>query len=210
MSTILCYQSPRKNKKKIIPLKNTISNRNVSTREKRKSYKPSNRYYHEKPIFLDNNNSLQKISKSFYDFYLQKVTNSKIDKELEYKCALESITSFNNKEIEDEINKMNNKVLRLMGPSPRSLYVRKNIKILKTYSNSMEKECRSINKIKTAISENNKLLENNKRYKDSTENIERVFHIVTNDGNKFKLNPMRLNNPNWILSCLENYIGINK
>ncbi|XP_071872022.1 uncharacterized protein [Bombus fervidus] len=43
LSTILCYQSPRKNKKKIVPLKNTISNRNVSTREKRKSYKPSNR-----------------------------------------------------------------------------------------------------------------------------------------------------------------------
>ncbi|XP_033318343.1 E3 ubiquitin-protein ligase LRSAM1-like [Bombus bifarius] len=43
LSTILCYQSPRKNKKKIIPLKNTISNRNVCTREKRKSYKPSNR-----------------------------------------------------------------------------------------------------------------------------------------------------------------------
>ncbi|XP_017760317.1 PREDICTED: E3 ubiquitin-protein ligase LRSAM1-like [Eufriesea mexicana] len=43
LSTILCYQSPRKDKKKMLPLKNTIYNRNISKRERRKSYKPSNR-----------------------------------------------------------------------------------------------------------------------------------------------------------------------
>ncbi|XP_029047485.2 plant intracellular Ras-group-related LRR protein 9-like [Osmia bicornis bicornis] len=43
LSTILCYQSPRRNKKKIVPLKSAVRNRDPSTVEKRKSYKPSSR-----------------------------------------------------------------------------------------------------------------------------------------------------------------------
>ncbi|XP_043518965.1 E3 ubiquitin-protein ligase LRSAM1-like isoform X1 [Frieseomelitta varia] len=52
LSTILCYQSPRKNKKKLVPLKDVISNKNVSTREKRKSYKPSNRCENKGPNII--------------------------------------------------------------------------------------------------------------------------------------------------------------
>ncbi|KOC65091.1 Leucine-rich repeat-containing protein 27 [Habropoda laboriosa] len=43
LSTILCYQSPRKNKKKITQLKDAICSKNASIRERHKSYKPSNR-----------------------------------------------------------------------------------------------------------------------------------------------------------------------
>ncbi|XP_076294254.1 uncharacterized protein LOC143215742 isoform X2 [Lasioglossum baleicum] len=43
LSTILCYQSPRNSKKKIIPPKVQGYNRNSSTKEKCKIYKPSNR-----------------------------------------------------------------------------------------------------------------------------------------------------------------------
>ncbi|XP_026669004.1 leucine-rich repeat-containing protein 27-like isoform X2 [Ceratina calcarata] len=43
LSTILCYQSPRMHKKKIAPLNDAVYDKNVSTREKRISYKPSNR-----------------------------------------------------------------------------------------------------------------------------------------------------------------------
>ncbi|CAL7938738.1 unnamed protein product [Xylocopa violacea] len=43
LSTILCYQCPSKNKKKTVRLQDSIRNRNESTREKRKFYKPSNR-----------------------------------------------------------------------------------------------------------------------------------------------------------------------
>ncbi|XP_076163900.1 uncharacterized protein LOC143144903 [Ptiloglossa arizonensis] len=43
LSMILCYQSPRKCKKKITSCKNIVHNRNVSTTKKRKFYKPSNR-----------------------------------------------------------------------------------------------------------------------------------------------------------------------
>ncbi|XP_076682082.1 uncharacterized protein LOC143376097 isoform X2 [Andrena cerasifolii] len=42
LSTILCYQSPRRKKRNAGP-KNTVRDRNASNREKRKSYKPSNR-----------------------------------------------------------------------------------------------------------------------------------------------------------------------
>ncbi|CAK9823668.1 Leucine-rich repeat-containing protein 27 [Anthophora retusa] len=43
LSTILCYQSPRKDKRRITQLKDVIRNKNASIRERRKSYKPSNR-----------------------------------------------------------------------------------------------------------------------------------------------------------------------
>ncbi|XP_053984268.1 uncharacterized protein LOC128879291 isoform X2 [Hylaeus volcanicus] len=43
LSTILCYQSPKRSRKRISSSKNTVRDRNASTRDKRKSYKPSNR-----------------------------------------------------------------------------------------------------------------------------------------------------------------------
>ncbi|XP_076643935.1 uncharacterized protein LOC143354081 isoform X2 [Halictus rubicundus] len=43
LSTILCYQSPRNSKKKIVPIKLQGYNRNSSIKEKCKTYKPSNR-----------------------------------------------------------------------------------------------------------------------------------------------------------------------
>lgn len=198
----------------MLPSKDVISDKNVSTREKRISYKPSNRYFDEKSTFL-NNHWLEETSKSFYDFYLQKINNSKIYRKLKYKRTFENINTINCKVDTDD---MENKILRLMGPSPRSLYVRQNVKILKTHYKSMEKECRIINKITTDvslrtrnnISKNNALTENSKKYKNRIENTEYIFDIITSDGKKFKLNPMRLDDPDWMLSCLENYIGMKK
>ena len=197
-----------------MPSKDVISNKSVSTREKRKSYKPSNRYFDERSKFL-NNHWLEETSKSLYDFYLQKISNSKTCRKLKHKRTFENINTVNCKVNTDE---MENKNLRLMGPSPRSLYVRQNVKILKTHYKSMEKECRIINKITTDVplrtrnnvSKNNTLIENSKKYKNRVENTEYIFDIVTNDGKKFKLNPMRLDDPDWMLSCLENYIGMKK
>ncbi|CAD1477563.1 unnamed protein product, partial [Heterotrigona itama] len=174
LSTILCYQSPRK--KKLMPLKDVVPNRNVSTREKRKLYKPSNRYFDEKSEFL-NNHWLEKTSKSFYDFYLQKTSNYKIHRKLDNnKRTFENINTANCKVDTDELE---NKILRLMGPSPRSLYVRQNVKTLKTYHKSMEKECRIINRItpddsirtRNNISRNNTLIENSKRCENKGPNI---------------------------------------
>lgn len=170
---------------------------------------------------MNDNYSLKKeIKESFFESYLQKITNFKINKKLKYNYErtkyndFKIINSFNNK-IDNYIDVMvnNNKILHLMGSSPRSLYVRKNIKILNTFNKSTERECRQINRMKTPVlaqTKNISLKKNNKRYINNIENIEYIFDIVTNDGKKFKLNPMKLNDSNWILSYLENYLGLNK
>lgn len=198
-----------------------MCNKNIAISEKRKLYKPSSRYYNKKLISMNDNYSLKKeIKESFFESYLQKITNFKINKKLKYNYErtkyndFKIINSFNNK-IDNYIDVMvnNNKILHLMGSSPRSLYVRKNIKILKTFNKSTERECRQINRMKTPVfaqTKNISLKKNNKRYINNIENIEYIFDIVTNDGKKFKLNPMKLNDSNWILSYLENYLGLNK
>lgn len=197
-----------------------MCNKNIAISEKRKLYKPSSRY-NKKLISMNDNYSLKKeIKESFFESYLQKITNFKINKKLKYNYErtkyndFKIINSFNNK-IDNYIDVMvnNNKILHLMDSSPRSLYVRKNIKILKTFNKSTERECRQINRMKTPVlaqTKNISLKKNNKRYINNIENIEYIFDIVTNDGKKFKLNPMKLNDSNWILSYLENYLGLNK
>lgn len=201
-------------------MKDTICNKNIAISEKRKLYKPSSRYYNKKLTSMNDNYSLKKeIKESFFESYLQKITNFKINKKLKYNYEkakyddFKIINSFNNKDNYIDVM-INNKILRLMGSSPRSLYVRKNVKILKTFSKSTEKECRQINKMKTPVLAQRKNIsfkKNNKRYiNNNIENIEHIFDIVTNDGKKFKLNPMKLNDSNWILSYLENYLGLNK
>ncbi|XP_057319300.1 probable serine/threonine-protein kinase DDB_G0278509 isoform X1 [Microplitis mediator] len=39
---------------------------------------------------------------------------------------------------------------------------------------------------------------------------ERVYNVITNDRVVTKLRPMRLNDPNWILGFVKNYLGIDK
>lgn len=201
-------------------MKDTICNKNIAISEKRKLYKPSSRYYNKKLTSMNDNYSLKKeFKESFFESYLQKITNFKINKKLKYNYEktkyddFKIINSFNNKDNYIDVM-INNKILRLMGSFPRSLYVRKNVKILKTFSKSTEKECRQINKMKTPVLAQRKNIsfkKNNKRYiNNNIENIEHIFDIVTNDGKKFKLNPMKLNDSNWILSYLENYLGLNK
>lgn len=118
--------------------------------------------------------------------------------------------------VHNETNDISSKILRLMDPSPRSLYVRQNVKILKTYAKSLKKECQlnlPINKFEPVVPPKIKsrfsLVENIEKC-SSIRNVEQIFDIITNDGKRFKLYPMRLSNSDWILSCLENYIGIIK
>ncbi|XP_076624635.1 uncharacterized protein LOC143343541 [Colletes latitarsis] len=223
LSTILCYQSPRKSKKKVTPYKNTVRNKIVSTREKRKSYKPSNRYYDTKSASLTNINYIfKRKTTDLCDSCLNKTidpeTSGRQSNTRENtKCSCSrTVNSWSKTCVRTEINNTNNKILRLTDPSPRSLYVRQNVKTLKTYTKSLEKECRLKfsntklervvpSKIETKFS----LVENNEKY-NSTENIDQIFDIITNDRKRFKLHSLRLQNPDWMLSCLENYIGIVK
>ncbi|XP_026669002.1 uncharacterized protein LOC113463813 isoform X1 [Ceratina calcarata] len=204
LSTILCYQSPRMHKKKIAPLNDAVYDKNVSTREKRISYKPSNRYYGE--ISFSNNTYTLEEKLKFYNSCLQKMTEFKSRKKQQF-------TDETDNYLENEIKEINDKILHLTGPSPRSVYVRKNVGILKTYRRAIEKECRRVvNKVNmpvfVKIKNKTPLRKNDNKYKDDIEDGERVFDIVTKDGKRFQLNPLRLNDSNWMFSCLQNYIGI--
>nr|XP_012148129.1 PREDICTED: probable serine/threonine-protein kinase roco5 isoform X4 [Megachile rotundata] len=212
LSTILCYQSPRRGKKKTLPLKSAVRNRNPSTTERRKSYKPSSRYYNEKTFSTDDS--------TLGDLCASKLNDTSINKNLKYihertKRSLPYLKNLKSKidiPMNNEIEEVSTKVLRLMGPSPRSLYVRKNIKILKTYQKPTKKECRNICKfdqIDSMKTENKFFSRENKKYTKCQNNvgsIDYVFDIITRDGKRFKLNSIKLNDSNWILSCLENYM----
>ncbi|XP_076643934.1 uncharacterized protein LOC143354081 isoform X1 [Halictus rubicundus] len=225
LSTILCYQSPRNSKKKIVPIKLQGYNRNSSIKEKCKTYKPSNRYSSDESTTLINSCLFKKNLTILCDSCLQKEVGTKIDEKSEntYKQAkntcLRTMNDHRSKIdscIDTKTDKVDNKILRLMGPSPRSLYVRQNVKVLKTYYKCIQKDCRVnlvTNKPECFVplkTEKSYSLEENCTKHVSIGNVEHCFDIITNDRKRFKLYPMRLNNPDWMLSCLKNYIGINE
>lgn len=134
-----------------------------------------------------------------------------------YNVFLKVITSFDNVRktcIRREIGEINTKILHLMGPSPRSLYVRQNVTGLITYKHYREKEC----KMKTISNEtkhitftkrNNSIIINEeKKKKKGSEHTELIFDIVTKDMQKMQLHSTQLKDPHYILSCLEKYLGI--
>lgn len=118
--------------------------------------------------------------------------------------------------IKGEIAEVDAKILHLTGPSPRSCYVRQNLTELITYKHYREKECRI-----RAISNETKHIalakscysaafgEENMRCKNVA-HPELVFDIVTKDMRRMQLRPMQLKDSRSILSCLENYLGIEK
>lgn len=117
---------------------------------------------------------------------------------------------------DEKIDEINNKVLRLLGASPRSLYVRQNINILKTYRKFSGKKCKftsATDKFEHFISSKRGNSFSNLKNYNKCDNIgehKHVFDIITQDRKRFKLHPMRLSNPEWMLSCLENYVQINQ
>lgn len=117
--------------------------------------------------------------------------------------------------LDGEPKEINNKILRLLGPSPRSLYVRQNIKILRTYRKSTRRECRLTSTsdkldyfVPPEMQNNFSRLKTGKE-RGNVEKIAQVFDIITKDGKLLKLHPLRLTNSEWMLSCLENCVGIN-
>ncbi|XP_053984266.1 uncharacterized protein LOC128879291 isoform X1 [Hylaeus volcanicus] len=219
LSTILCYQSPKRSRKRISSSKNTVRDRNASTRDKRKSYKPSNRYYDEKLAFLMNiDQPFKKKSTVLCDSCSKEKTcpetsrkQNNAREKMKFTCS-GTVNCRSN--IHDKIDKTDSKILRLTDPSPRSLYVRRNVRILRTYTKSLKKECRvklPSDKFQhfVPLKGENKLVDNDREY-ESINNVEQIFDIITNDGKRFKLHPMRLTNSDWILLCLENYLGTTK
>nr|XP_033333108.1 uncharacterized protein LOC117224356 isoform X1 [Megalopta genalis] len=225
LSTILCYQSPRKTKTKTVTSRIQVHNKNTSIREKCKTYKPSNRYSTDKSTTSLNSCLFKKNSTILCDTCLQKGVGTRINeksentyKQSKYTCL--KATNDHRSKIDScfdtDTDDVGNKMLRLIGPSSRSLYVRQNVRALKTYYKFVQNDCR----VKSAADnfvcfvplkaeKSYSLEENHKKY-GNTGNVDHCFNIITNDAKRFKLYPMRVNNPDWMLSCLKNYIGLHE
>lgn len=130
---------------------------------------------------------------------------------------LKMITSCHNVSktcIRREIADMDAKILHLIGSSPRSCYVRRNVTGLITYKHYPGKECRiraisnETKHITLAKSGNPKTFNEEKKKCRNTEHAELIFDIVTKDMQRMRLRPMQLKDSHCILSCLENYLGI--
>lgn len=116
-----------------------------------------------------------------------------------------------------EIAEVDAKILHLIGPSPRSCYIRQNVTGLITYKRYPGKECRiqaisnETKHITLGKSRNSKVFNEEKkkcRNTEHTHNAELVFDIVTKDMQRMQLRPMQLKDSRCILSCLENYLGV--
>jgi len=153
----------------------------------------------------------------------QKENNNEINYNQNEKCKqyefLKMITSCHDIKrtcIREEIAEVDAKILHLIGPSPRSCYIRQNITELITYKHYREKECR----IKTISNETKHIalakscrstVFNKEKMKcRNIEHPELVFDIVTKDMRRMHLRPMQLKDSSSILSCLENYLDIKK
>lgn len=160
----------------------------------------------EKAAFFNNiSYSLGKIYKYLCNSNVEKLTEPKsceILKNTSKRGKYVSSTSsknVNNRQdhIDKEIAEINDKFSRLMGPPARSHLLRKT--------------CTRSNETETSVREQtNNNIDLNERNSKCRNDMKIVFDIVTNDGKRFQLDPMRLSNTNWMLSCLENYLGINK
>lgn len=118
--------------------------------------------------------------------------------------------------VKGEIAEVDAKILHLTGPSPRTRYIRQNLTELITYKHYRGKECRiraisnETRHIALAKSRHSAVFGEEKMRCKSVEHPELVFDIVTKDMRRMRLRPMQLKDSRSILSCLENYLGIEK
>lgn len=216
-------------------------------RKKGRAYKPSNRYSN---TFLENlvnsisdthNNSAvnslcASCARNFAAIRCKDESNKKENEsndEISYnqdeKCNrqhafLKMIASCHDVKrtcIKGEIAEVDAKILHLIGPSPRSCYIRQNITELITYKHYREKECRiktisnetkhiALAKSRYFAGKQNFSLSDEKMKCKNVEHPELVFDIVTKDMRRMQLRPMQLKDSRGMLSCLENYLAFKK
>lgn len=209
----------------------------VSVRKRSRAYKPSNRYINSQiNTFLENpindtrnddatSSLCASCARNLADIRYENESSMKeneIDdnqdkKHDEQHTFLKMITSCHDVSktcIRREIAEVDAKILHLIGPSPRSCYVRQNVTGLITYKSYPGKQCRiqtisnETKHITLAKSHNPAVFSEEKKKCKNTEHTELVFDIVTKDMQRMQLRPMQLKDSHCILSCLENYLGI--
>lgn len=243
LSTILCYQSPHEKRRKLSKISQRTSKstndidasfKGISVRKRSRTYKPSNRYINSQiNSFLENSINDTRIddamsslcatcARNLADIQYKNENNTKENEsddneDRKQHAFLKMITSCHDVSkicIRTEIAEVEAKILHLIGPSPRSCYIRRNVTGLITYKRYPGKECRiqaisnETKHITLGKSRNSKIFNEEKKKYRNTEHTELIFDIVTKDMQKMQLRPMQLKDPRCILSCLENYLGI--
>ena len=219
---ILCYQ-PKTNNKKTLKMTNKGSAskapEKISVRKQTWNYKPSNRY---------NISLLQNLSNKGGELILceecasRSYLNSEFKKSISHKGI--SIIKKNTSRLLDEkikienkiptsgMNNIRNNILILMGSSPRSCYVRKNVNFLINHKENSKKFCElNLLKIKIKDRENKKERNYIKSLNEEREIVEKQeFDNIMNKAGPKKLNPLQLKKPELMLNFLENYLGVKR
>lgn len=208
----------------------------ISVRKRSRAYKPSNRYINsqinaflENPINdtrIDDTSSLcASCARNLADIRYRNENNTKENENYDNQdkkhddqhAFLKMITSCHDVSkicIRREIAEVDAKILHLIGPSPRSCYIRQNVTGLITYKRYPGKECRiqaisnETKHITLGKSRNSEVFNEEKKKCRNIEHAELVFDIVTKDMQRMQLRPMELKDSRCILSCLENYLGV--
>lgn len=208
----------------------------ISVRKRSRAYKPSNRYINSQiNTFLENpindtrvddamNSLCASCARNLADIQYKNENNTKKnesddnqDKRHDQHALLKMITSCHDVSkicIKREIAEVDAKILHLIGPSPRSCYIRRNVTGLITYKRYPGKECRiqtisnETKHITLGKSRNSEVFNEEKKKSRNIKHAELVFDIVTKDMQRMQLHPMQLKDSHCILSCLENYLGI--
>jgi len=213
-----------------------------AVKKKSRAYKPSNRYNVHNDTFLENlvnsirntrNNSASSLcascARNFVAIQCKDESNKeeKQSNEVNYNQDerpkqhefLKMIASCHDVKrtcIREEIAEVDEKILHLSGPSPRSCYIRQNVTELITYKHYREKECRiktisnETKHIALAKSHHSTMFNEEKMKCRNIEHPELIFDIITKDMRRMRLRPMQLKDSRSMLSCLENYLDIKK
>lgn len=123
--------------------------------------------------------------------------------------TLDKTQSHNSHETEgllpESVNEYN--FLHLFGPSPRSLFVRKNVEFLTNIKRKSIKLCR-IEPADLSFEFKKQRIAN--MHLRDIKSKERVFEVITNDKIKMKIKPMQLKEPQLLLGFLKASLGLTR
>lgn len=190
--TILCHDPPSQSISKSSNVLSSSSSidlpkiiKKLSVREKSWNYKPSNRYEQQK---LTKNNSLCEECRD--DYYNHTLKQQKIEIKLDKKNVINMETSDESSESLSSCRKK------------KDVAILVKLKSLEDSDYNKEEQ-----KLKLPKIEKISLAEEIKRMED-IQVKERVYSVITSERIMTKLRPMRLNDPDWSLAFIQNYLGI--
>lgn len=224
-STIICYQST--------PLKKLVKSSRYSTltpktsktsvRSKALNYRPSSRYGSRKSSWalkrMDNiietnlDNSIvicNFCAASLYRkgvFVENEICNDDCKEKVHRAIKKYQPPNFRETKVYSPESMTESNFLHLLGPSPRSLFIRKNLDFLVTAKRKNVKLCR-IEPVDFNLKDYKKIKMKDIKPRQKANAKDRIFDVITNDRVKLKIKPMQLKEPEMIFNFLRAYLGI--